>query len=140
MSNGTKVVRCSSGRELMKSNENSNKFASDPNKRCDVGLKCLFSASGSTLIGWGLGYKIQCLMFRGSLDLLDDRALLKKACLIGLILVLNLLRTSRNLFQILTKFFLCAKYLSTFRSFWSSLMSSLFSQGAGGCVIIVLRR
>lgn len=91
-------VRCSWGRELMRSNENSNKFASDPSKRCDVELKCLFRASGSTLIDWGLGYKIRCMMFRGSLGLLDVRALLKKARLIDLILVLIFLRTSRNVF------------------------------------------
>ena len=100
-------VRCSSGRELMRSDENSNKFASDFSKRCDVELECSFSASGSTLFGWGLGYKIRCVMFRSFLGLLDDRALLKKARLIDLILVLMLLCTSRNLFQILAKFVLC---------------------------------
>ena len=63
----------------MRSKDNSNKFASDPSKRFDVELKCLFSASGSTLIGWGLGYKVRCMMFHGSLGLLDDRALLKKS-------------------------------------------------------------
>lgn len=83
-------VRCSSGRELMRSKDNSNKFASDPSKRFDVELKCLFSASGSTLIGWGLGYKVRCMMFHGSLGLLDDRALLKKSTFNWLNLSLNL--------------------------------------------------
>ena len=40
----------------------------------------------------------------------------------------------------LAKFVLCTKYLFTFRSFWSFLMSSLFSQGAGSRVVLVLRR
>lgn len=35
---------------------------------------------------------------------------------------------------------LCAKYLNTSRSFFSFLISPLFSQGAGGRVILVLRR
>lgn len=53
-----KVVWCFFGRELMKFNENFNKFVFDFNKCCDVELKCLFSVLGFILIGWGLGYKI----------------------------------------------------------------------------------
>ena len=63
----------------------------------------------------------------------------KKAHSTDLILVLILFRTSRNLFQTLAKFVLCTKYLFTFHSFWSFLISSLFSQGAGCRVILVLR-
>ena len=102
----------------MRSKRKSNGFASDPSKQCDVELKCLFSASGSALIGWGPGCKIRSMIFHSSLRLLDDRALLKKkAHLTDLILVLILLSTSRNLFQTLAKFVLCTKYLFTFRSF-----------------------
>ena len=54
----------------MRSKTKSNVFASDSSKRCDVDLKCLFGASGSALIGWGLGHKIRCLVFRSSLGLL----------------------------------------------------------------------
>lgn len=108
-------------------------------KRCDVDEKCLFRASGSALIGWGLqGCKIRCMVFHSSLGLLDDKALLKKARLSDLILVLILLPTSHNLFQTLDEPVLCPKYLITFRSFSSFLMSPLFSQGAGGRVILVL--
>ena len=89
----------------MRSKTKSNVFASDSSKRCDVELKCLFGASGSALIGWGLGHKIRCIF---SLGLLEDWALLKKARLTDLISFLILLRTSRNLFQKLAKFFLCA--------------------------------
>ena len=64
----------------------------------------------------------------------------KKTHLTDWILVLILFRTSRNLFQTLAKFVLCTKYLFTFHSFGSFLMSSLFSQGAGCRVILVLRR
>ena len=117
------------------------KELSDPSKRCDVDEKCLFRASGSALIGWGLqGCKIRCMVFHSSLGLLDGKALLKKARLSDLILVLILLPTSHNLFQTLAEPVLCPKYLSTFRSFRSFLMSPLFSQGAGGRVILVLRR
>lgn len=80
----------------MISKKESDGFASDPSKRCDMEQKCLFSASESALIGWGLGCKIRCLVFHSSLGLLDDRALLKKARLTDLILVLILLRSSRN--------------------------------------------
>lgn len=80
----------------MRSKKKSDGFVSDPSKRCDMELKCLFSASESALIGWGLGCKIRCLVFHSSLGLLDDRVLLKKARLTDLILVLILLRSSRN--------------------------------------------
>lgn len=43
----------------MRSKKKSDGFASDPSKRCDMELKCLFSASESALIGWGLGCKIR---------------------------------------------------------------------------------
>lgn len=89
----------------MRSKTKSNVFASDSSKRCDVELKCLFGASGSALIGWGLGQKIRCIF---SLGLLEDWALLKKARLTDLISFLILLRTSGNLFQKLAKFVLCA--------------------------------
>ena len=89
-------------------------------KRCDVDEKCLFRASGSALIGWGLqGCKIRCMVFHSSLGLLDDKALLKKARLSDLILVLILLPTSHNFFQTLAEPVLCPKYLITFRSFSS---------------------
>ena len=91
----------------MRSKTKSNVFASDSSKRCDVELKCLFGASGSALIGWGLGHKIRCMVFHSSLRLLEDWALPKKARLTDLISVLILLRTSRNLFQTLAKFVLC---------------------------------
>lgn len=133
-------ARWSSGRELIISRRKSDEFATDPGKRCDVELKCLFRASGSALIGWGLGRKKRCIVFHSSLDLLDDRALFKKARLTDLILVLILLRTTRNLFQTLAEFVLCAKYLSTFRSLWSFLISSLLNQGAGVREIVVIRR
>lgn len=55
----------------MRSKKESDGFASDPSKRCDMGLLDL-------------------------LGLLDDRALLKKARLTDLILVLILSRSSRN--------------------------------------------
>lgn len=42
----------------MRSKKKSDGFASDPSKRCDMELKCLFSASESALIGWGLGCKM----------------------------------------------------------------------------------
>lgn len=86
----------------MRSKTKSNVFASDSSERCDVELKCLF---GAALIGWGLGHKIRCIF---SLGLLEDWALLKKARLTDLISFLILLRTSRNLFQKLAKFVLCA--------------------------------
>lgn len=89
----------------MRSKTKSNVFASDSSKRCDVELKCLFGASGSALIGWGLGHKIRSIF---SLGFLEDWALLKKARLTDLISFLILLRTSRNLFQKLAKFVLCA--------------------------------
>ena len=109
-------------------------------KRCDVDEKCLFRASGSALIGWGLqGCKIRCMVFHSSLGLLDDKALLKKARLSDLILVLILLPTSHNLFLTLAEPVLCLKYLSTFLFFSSFLMSPLFSQGTEGRVILVLR-
>ena len=131
----------SPGRELMRSKRKSNGFASDPSKWCDVELKCLFSVSGSALIGWGTECAIRSMLFHSSLGLLNNRVLLKKkADSTDLILILILFRTSRNLFQTLAKFVLCTKYLFTFHSFWSFPMSSLFSQGAGCHVILVLRR
>ena len=72
------MVGRSPGRELIKSKRKSNGFASDPSKWCDVELKCLFSASGSALIGWGPGCKIRSVVFHSSLGLLNDRVLLKK--------------------------------------------------------------
>lgn len=92
----------------MRSKTKSNVFASDSSKRCDVELKCLFGTSGSASIGWGLGHKIRCMVFHNSLVLLEDWALLEKARLTDLIVVLILLCTSRNLFQTLAKFVLYA--------------------------------
>ena len=84
------------------------KELSDPSKRCDVDERCLFRASGSALIGWGLqGCKIRCMVFHSFLGLLDDKALLKKARLSDLILVLMLLPTSHNLSKHLLSLF-CA--------------------------------